>query len=358
MIRMKAAVVCANEDVQYLDYEEPVPGPGEVKVKVAASGICGSDVPRVLYNGVHFYPIVLGHEFSGDVVEVGEGVTKVKVGDRVSGAPLLPCRKCDDCQDGNYSLCKNYSFIGSRQQGSNADFIVLPEQNAVVFDKSVSYEQGAMFEPSTVALHGLLQSDYQGGQYVAILGGGTIGMFAMQWAKILGSKKVVVFDISQERLDLAMRLGADEVIDTTKDNYMEKAMAITDGRGYAYVYETAGQPPTMYMAFELAANKANVCFIGTPHVELTFTQAMWENMNRKEFMLTGSWMSYSSPFPGKEWELTAYYYSTGQLKFDPGIVYKKIPMSRAQEAFQMFKTPGLVKGKVLLVNEDMVQGNE
>ena len=75
---MKAAVVCANEDVQYLDYEEPIPGPGEVKVKVRASGICGSDIPRVLHNGVHFYPIVLGHEFSGDVVEIGEGVTKVK----------------------------------------------------------------------------------------------------------------------------------------------------------------------------------------------------------------------------------------------------------------------------------------
>ena len=102
---MKAAVVCANEDVQYLDYEEPIPGPGEVKVKVRASGICGSDIPRVLHNGVHFYPIVLGHEFSGDVVEIGEGVTKVKVGDRVSGAPLKPCMKCDDCQKGIFAHC-------------------------------------------------------------------------------------------------------------------------------------------------------------------------------------------------------------------------------------------------------------
>ena len=340
---MKAAVVCANEDVQYLDYEEPQAGPGMVKVKVKASGICGSDIPRVLHNGVHFYPIVLGHEFSGDVVEVGEGVTKVKVGDRVSGAPLLPCMKCDDCQNGNFSLCKHYSFIGSRQQGSNADYVVIPEQNAVVFDESVSYEQGAMFEPSTVALHG---------EDVAVLGGGTIGMFTMQWTKIFGAKKVVVFDISDERLDLALRLGADEVINTTKESYMEQALAITKGKGYAYVFETAGQVPTMHMAFELAANKAHVCFIGTPHVDLTFTPAMWENMNRKEFKLTGSWMSYSSPFPGKEWELTAHYFATGQLKFDPGFIYKKMPMSQAQEAFQMFKTPGLVKGKVLLVNEE------
>jgi Zn-dependent alcohol dehydrogenases len=88
-------------------------------------------------------------------VEIGEGVTKVKVGDRVSGAPLGPCMKCDDCQNGNFSLCKHYSFIGSREQGSNADNVVIPEQNAVVYNSSISYEQAAIFEPSTVALHGL-----------------------------------------------------------------------------------------------------------------------------------------------------------------------------------------------------------
>ena len=136
---MKAAVVVANEDVQYQEVEEPKVTKGTVKIKVRYSGICGSDIPRVLNHGVHFYPIVLGHEFSGDVVEVGEGVTKVKVGDRVSGAPLLPCMKCDDCQKGNFSLCKHYSFIGSRQQGSNADYVVVPEQNAVPFDKTVPY---------------------------------------------------------------------------------------------------------------------------------------------------------------------------------------------------------------------------
>jgi L-iditol 2-dehydrogenase len=133
---------------------------------------------------------------------------------------------------------------------------------------------------------------------------------------------------------------------------MEVAMEYTGGKGYDYVFETAGAAPTMYMAFELAANKANVCFIGTPHVTLEFSQKLWENMNRKEFKLTGSWMSYSAPFPGKEWELTAHYYATGQLKFDQDLVFKKYPMSKAQEAFQLFKVPGAVNGKILLVNED------
>lgn len=125
-----------------------------------------------------------------------------------------------------------------------------------------------------------------------------------------------------------------------------------DGKGYGFVFETAGQVATMQMAFELAANKAHVCFIGTPHETLSFAPDLWEKMNRREFKLTGSWMSYSSPFPGKEWDLTAHYFATGQLKFDEAFIYKKMPVSQAQEAFQLFQTPGRVKGKVMLVNEE------
>lgn len=349
---MKAAVLYANEDVRYQEIEEPQVRPGTIKIHVKASGICGSDVPRVLHHGVHFYPIVLGHEFSGDVVETGEGVTNIQVGDRVSGAPLLPCMTCADCQKGNYSLCSRYSFIGSRQQGSNAEYIVIPAENAIPFDKSISYEQGAMFEPSTVALHGLLQNDYRGGGTVAVLGGGTIGMFTMQWARIFGSSQAVVFDISGERLELARRLGADETVDTVQKEYMEKAMELTGGRGFDYVFETAGQTATMSMAFELAANKAHVCFIGTPHTELNFSPHLWELMNRKEFKLTGSWMSYSAPFPGKEWELTAHYFATGQLRFDEGFIGQQIPLSQAQEAFLLYKSAGGVTGKILLINEE------
>ena len=121
--------------------------------------------------------------------------------------------------------------------------------------------------------------------------------------------------------------------------------------GYDYVFEAAGNPATMHMAFEAAANKAHVCLIGTPHKDITFTPAQWELMNRKEFLLTGSWMSYSAPFPGKEWKLTAHYFATGQLKFDPEFLYKTYPMSQAAEAFQEFHHPQQVHGKIMLVNE-------
>jgi len=348
---VKAGVVHAKEDIRYEEIEKPKPGKGQVLIKVKYTGICGSDIPRVNGDACHFFPNVLGHEFSGTIEETGEGVTSLKLGDRVAGVPLVPCMKCEDCQKGNYSLCKNYSFIGSREFGSFAEYVVVPEKNAVRFEDTVSFEQGAFFEPATVALHGLQRVDYRGGKTVAVLGGGTIGLFAMQWAKIFGAKEVVVFDIVEERLALASRLGATGVINTGEEGFLKKAKSLTDGRGYDYVYETAGNTITMKMAFELAANKAQVCFVGTPTKDLSFSVEGWENMNRKEFILTGSWMSYSAPFPGKEWELTAHYFETGDLKFDESFIYKKIPLSEIASAFEMFKIPGKVKGKLLIDSE-------
>lgn len=348
---MKAGVVHAKNDIRYEDIEKPAAEPGKVVIKVKYTGICGSDVPRVNADACHFFPNVLGHEFSGTVEEVGEGVTSLKAGDRVAGVPLVPCMKCPDCQKGNYSLCKHYSFIGSRQFGSFAEYVSVPEKNAVKFEDEVSFEKGAFFEPATVALHGLRRLDYKGGKNVAILGCGTIGILTAQWAKIFGAKSVTVFDILDERLDLATRMGADYVVNSSKEGYMDQVNEITGGNGFDYIYETAGNTVTMKMAFELAANKAGVCFIGTPTRELSFSVKEWENINRKEFTLTGSWMSYSAPFPGDEWELTAHYFKTGELKFDESFIYKKIPLSQIDTAFEMYKTPGLVKGKILIDSE-------
>ena len=265
---MKAGVVHAREDIRYEEIEKPVPKKGQVLIKVKYTGICGSDVPRVNGDACHFFPNVLGHEFSGVVEEIGDGVTKVKPGTRVAGVPLVPCMKCEDCQKGNYSLCKHYSFIGSREFGSFAEYVVVPEMNAVPFEDAVSFEQGAFFEPATVALHGLKRVPYEGGKTVAILGGGTIGMFVMQWANIFGAAKTVIFDISPERLELGKRLGATHGVNTLDEDFMEQVKDLTDGKGFDYVFETAGNTITMKMAFELAANKANVCFVGTPTKEL------------------------------------------------------------------------------------------
>ena len=348
---MKAAVLHGKGDMRYEDIPEPDVLPGTVKIKVMASGICGSDIPRVLEGKAHFFPLVLGHEFSGIVTQTGEGVASLAVGDHVAGVPLVPCFDCDDCRAGNYALCKNYSFIGSRQQGSFAEYVVVPDTNAVSIDPSIPFEQGALFEPSAVALHGIRLLGPVAGKSVAVLGAGTIGYFTVQWARILGASQVVVFSRTPRKLEQCRNAGADASVNTALEDPVQSALKLTGGRGFDLVMETAGSTETMKLAFELAGNKAGVCLVGTPKEELVFPPALWEKMNRKEFVLTGSWMSYSEPFPGDEWTLTAECFADGRLRMDEGILFRKYPLSRAAEAFALYEGGGGSEGKILLVNE-------
>lgn len=346
--KMWAGVVHAKDDIRFEEIEKPTPKAGEVLVKVKYSGICGSDVPRVLGDACHYYPNVLGHEFSGTIAEVGEGVEKLKVGDRVAGAPLVPCMECEDCQRGDYSLCKHYSFIGTRQFGSFAEYVCIPAVCAVKFDDSVSFEQAALIEPTTIALHGLERLDFKGGKTVAVLGGGTIGIITAQWARVFGAREVTVFDVIPERLEFARHMGATSTVNSMDDDWRDQVAAITDGRGYDYVYETAGANATMHMVFEVVGNKGEACLIGKPTRELTFTVGEWEKLNRKEFKLTGSWLGYTAPFPGHEWTLTAEAYKNGMIPYDEGHIFAKYPLEKISEAFDQYRTPGLVKGKILI----------
>lgn len=292
---------------------------------------------------------MLGHEFSGVVESIGSEVTRVKAGDRVVGVPLKPCYECHDCLSGNFAQCKHYSFVGSRVNGSWAEYVVIPEANAITFDESISFEEAAFVEPSAVALHALRLIQYQGGEHVAILGGGNIGLLTLQWARVLGAKDITVFDIDDERLATAKRLGADYTINSAKAGFEEGWKQITGNHGFGVVMETAGSDVTMRLSFEIAANKAKVCFIGTPVRDLTFSHKQFELLNRKEFTLTGSWMSYSSPFPGDEWELTLHFLKRGLLNFKD-MVFKQYPLEDIGKAFELYRDPSTVKGKILLLN--------
>lgn len=278
-------------------------------------------------------------------------MTRVRPGDRVAGIPLVPCMHCEDCIKGNYSLCKNYSFIGSRQFGSFAQYAVVPETNVFPFDDEVTFEQGALFEPSSVALHGLRVARFTGGKSVAVVGTGTIGLLTLQWARIFGASTLTAINRSRGRLVTAGKLGAEHTISTLDEDWFAQAMEITGGRGFDYVFDATGNEQAMKDSFRLAANKATICMIGTPKNPMSFSVKEWENINRKEFFLTGSWMSYSAPFPGEEWELTAEHFRKGDLVFDPEMIAEKMPLSRIADAFELFKTPGRVKGKILIDSE-------
>ena len=350
---MKAAVLHASKDIRYEEIETPAVGAGEVRVKSVATGICGSDIPRYHADAAHSFPLILGHEFSGYVDEVGEGVTSVSKGDHVVGIPLVPCFECEDCAAGNFSLCKHYSFVGSRRNGSMAEYVTLPEGNVMKIDPAIPYESAAMFEPSTVAIHGVRQAGYkyEKGKTAVVLGGGTIGLFVLQWLKILGCDKVVVTDIDDKHLENAKKLGADDAIICIGDEFKKNVDAATNGRGFDWVFVSTGSVAAMKSAFEIAGNKAHLCFIGTPTREMSFSIREWENMNRKEFYLTGSWMSYSAPWPGEEWSLTDEHFAKGDLKVIPEMIHKVYDLSEAETGFNEYLNPQNVIGKILITDK-------
>ena len=197
---MKAAVIHGPGDIRIEDIPYPILEPGEVIVRIGACGVCGSDLPRALDGKAHFYPTVVGHEAAGEVVEVGAEVTRFDPGDRVAVAPLVPCMECEACQLGRYSLCRQYSFIGSRRQGCMAEYVAIPERSLVPIPKELSYEQAAMLEPATVSLYGRLKVGSLAGTSVTVLGVGTIGLFAVMWAKFLGASQVLAVDINDWKL--------------------------------------------------------------------------------------------------------------------------------------------------------------
>ena len=346
---MKAAVLHASQDIRYEECPTPEIRPGCVKINVRACGICGSDIPRVLGDAAHFFPIVLGHEFSGEVVEIADDVKNVAVGDHVVCAPLVPCFDCPDCALGNFSLCKHYTFIGSRIFGGMAEYVVIPARNAVKFSAERSFEEAALLEPATVGCHGVLCNDFKGGGTTAVVGAGTIGLFTAQWATLLGASKVVFFDVDDDRLQLAKDITGFDGVNTRNIAPVEAAKQLT-GRGFDYVFGASGACPSYINCFELAANHAHVCFVGTPTGPVTFTAAQWEMINRRELRVTGSWMSFSAPFPGREWTMCAQYLDDGRLKCDRRMIHKLFPLSQCKEAFDCYKNPASVKGRIMLVN--------
>ncbi|CAA7600915.1 Alcohol dehydrogenase GroES-like domain protein [Acididesulfobacillus acetoxydans] len=344
---MKAAILHGQMDLRYEERALPSIGSGEILAKVKISGICGSDLPRVLGNAAHSYPIVLGHEFSGEVTELGSGVKNISVGQHIVGAPLLPCHHCEDCLRGYYSQCKNYSFIGSRTDGSWAEYVKMPAVNAVPLPEGVGDKEGAFFEPATVALHGLSQMNFRGGEDVAIVGMGTIGLLTLQCAHALGAKRIFAFDIDSRKLQLAKELGADVVLNTGAEDFAERYAWETKGAGVYQVIETAGVEFTEKLCLEIAANKGQVMYIGTPTRSVSFEPREFERINRKELTVRGSWMSYSAPFPGQEWRLAGHFFQKGKIQCQ-GLIDRIVPLSEINAAFRDLQIPGEVKGKILL----------
>ena len=209
----------------------------------------------------------------------------------------------------------------------------------------------ALFEPSTVALHGILINSFHPAptDHVLVIGAGTIALFTLQWCKILGAKSITAIIRNKGRKDIVLKYGANKVFSSLDNSFEKEAMEATDNRGFDYVLDAAGTPETIKMAIRLAANKSHVCLIGTPTRPIEFSVKEWETINRREMILTGSWMSYSSPFPGEEWRKTAECMADGRLMLDEDMIYTHFPLSKVKEAFALYESnASSVKGRIML----------
>ncbi len=322
---MRAVVL--EENATLIEREVPAPeaGAGMVRIRVAVCGICGSDIPRVFANGARRYPLILGHEFSGVVDALGEGVRDLAAGDPVTAAPLLPCGSCAACRRGDYALCEQYGFLGSRQDGAMAEYVAVPAQNVLRLPQALPFVQAATIEPATVALHGLRRAGGVQGKSVAVIGCGMVGLYALQWAKLLGANRVMAIGRGEQGLCAARSLGAN--VCCRSDDGAAQAC------GWDCVIECVGAPETIRLAWRMVDKKGTVCLVGTPKQEVSFSPSEWEQINRKECRVTGSWMSYTAPFPGREWRETIQRMEEGALRLVPGMVRAVYPMERAEEAF-------------------------
>ncbi len=212
---MKSVVIHAEGNVCV--EERPIPTlqtENDVLVKVVSSGLCGSDIPRIFAKGAHYYPITLGHEFSGYVESYGAAVTDLQPGDAVACVPLLPCFQCPQCQREYFSLCKQYQFVGSRSEGGNAEYVVVKRANLFRLPDQMPIDDGAFIEPITVGLHAFHLAQGCEGKNVIIIGAGTIGLLALQCARELGANSVTAIDINPQKLELAKTLGATHVFNS------------------------------------------------------------------------------------------------------------------------------------------------
>lgn len=294
---MKTVAVTGIQEVSVLPAPIPECGPTDALVRVAYCGICGSDVPRYFDGGVHSFPQVLGHEFSGVVESVGSEVTSVAPGDRVAVAPLVPCHDCAECLAGRPALCPRYSFIGSRQQGALAEYVRAPAVNVVPVG-DLDLKVAALIEPLTVAIHGVERLPLEPGQDAAVLGGGVIGLMAVIALRAKGLRNITVVDINPWALEMSTKFGATHTVNVAEQDLAEHFATIGSPQ---VVVETAGASATRSQALTIAARNGSVVYIGTPTTDLILDPEVFEHILRKELLIRGSWMSYSAPFPGGEW---------------------------------------------------------
>lgn len=258
---MKVAVYKRPNEMAVIEAPKPRAGAGEVVLKVHACGICGSDLHAVQYGFGMKPDTIMGHEFCGEVHEVGVGVSGYKLGDRVAALPFTVCGTCDRCKRGMEIHCRNLKGLGLGQlPGAYAEFVACAATSLFKLPDNVSSRDGALVEPLSVGLHAVKRSGVGKGATAIVMGAGPIGLATLTWAKGKGAT-VVVSEIAEGRADLARRLGADVVINPKEIDPADKVREMT-GRSPELVFECIGVKGTLANAIDMVGPRGQVVVVG------------------------------------------------------------------------------------------------
>jgi L-iditol 2-dehydrogenase len=345
---LKSLRLYGIQDLRYEEVEIPtIEYSTDVIVKVKSVGICGSDISRYKKLGPYIPGMVWGHEFSGEVVEVGNDVKNVKPGDRVAGCPAYYCGGCESCKKGEFARCDKLTVIGALHPGAFAEYIKIPSENLVLIPDNVDYDTAAIIEPSAVAIHGLYKTNLKPGDEIAVVGCGNIGLLTILWAKIFGAKTIYAIDIDDQKLEVAKEIGADVLINSLEKTAYIQIMDITNERGVDIAVESAGSPISSAQVFSLAKKGGKVVFMGIPYADVNIERFYFEKIVRSELQVFGSWNAISSPFPGKEWATTVHFMKKGNLDVGPLITHK-LKLSEGPRTFEKILKREEFFGKVIL----------
>lgn len=289
---MKAAVFYGKNDLRIENLEIPEPKYGEVLIKVMACGICGTDVH--IYCGDEGaaetpYGTVLGHEFAGVVVKLGEGVKDIKVGERVCVDPNKLCNECYYCKSGIGHFCENMTGIGTTVNGGFAEYCAVPRSQVYQIGKEIDFACAAMAEPVACCMHGIDMCDISCGSTVLVIGGGMIGMIMLQLAKASGAGKLILLEPVAEKRELAYQLGADLCIDPVTED-VKKVLAEKGIHRIQTVIECVGSVRTMQQALELAGRKSTVMLFGLTRPRDTIDIKPFE-IFKKEITIKASYIN-------------------------------------------------------------------
>ncbi len=284
---MKALMYEGAWQMPLREIAAPVPESDDVIVAVAAAGVCGSDVHGFMGTTGRRTPgIVMGHELSGRVIEVGDHVSAYQVGDCVVVQPLQTCGTCTMCRAGRSNVCRNRTLIGMHEHGAYAEAVRVPQGQLYRMPDNLSWEQGAMVEPLSVALHAVNLAPLNLMESVTIVGAGTIGLLTLLAARLKGAGTIIVTDRSPHRLELARRLGADIVVDVAEHDPVQVVQDATAGEGTHASFEAVGLTPTVQQAVAVTRIGGHVTWIGNSQPDVTLNM---QQVVTREITIRGSY---------------------------------------------------------------------